>query len=615
MSEQKNEKIKSEDINNKDSAERVNPSILAKEWIEVLRLSVILFQSYAKNHAQKGIQLPSDEIGMMYTFQKFSENLLRHPADMLAEQLKIWWDYYELWNNTFMGIMGFPQKSTNPAFDEKDKRFKSPSWQESFVFNYIKQSYQIIAYRIMRIIAKSRGLSENEQRKVLFFSRLYINAISPSNFVLTNPDVLRETINTCGKNLIRGLQNLLEDLNNSSGTIQTKMSDEKAFSLGENIATTPGKVVFQNRIMQIIQYTASTEKVYKEPLLIIPPWINKFYILDLQAKNSFIKYCVDSGQTVFIISWVNPDENLCELSFEDYLKEGTLTAVDVVCDITKEKKINSIGYCIGGTLQAAMLSIMESKKDTRIASATFFTSLIDFSIAGDLSVFIDENQLSNIENKMKQKGYLDSSDMSTTFSILRDNELIWSFVINNYLLGREPMAFDLLYWNSDSTRMPAKMHAFYLRKMYLENKFKDPKGVNILGTDINISKIKIPVCFISTIEDHIAPWEGTYLGAKLFAGKTNFILGGSGHIAGIINPANSGKYFYLKNDVVKLPDKSQDWLKDAQRYEGSWWNEWKNWIINNSSGEIAKRKIGEGKYKALEDAPGSYVKVRVHPKR
>jgi len=611
-----NSKPKLQPEQNNKQKDYLNSSQLAKDWIEVVRLSGNLFQKFAKNQAKKGLDLPSDELGMMSTFQKFSKSLLSNPDVLLADQIKIWWDYYELWNQTFFGMMGFNTKSKLPGIVENDRRFKSPSWQESFVFNFIKQSYQILAYRFMRIIGNSRGLSEEEQKKLLFYSRLFVNSISPSNFVLTNPDILRATINSSGNNLVKGLQNLLKDLNNSNGLLRIKMTDEKAFELGKNIAKSPGKIVYQNRIMQVIQYSPTTSKVYQEPILIISPWINKYYILDLQEKNSFIKYCVDSGFTVFVTSWVNPDQKLSNLTLDNYLKEGTFTAIDVVTEITQSKQIHTIGYCIGGTLQAAMLSIMATNKDTRVKTATFFTSLIDFSIVGDLGVFIDEAQLDKLEYKMSKKGYLEGTNMATIFNMLRDNELIWSFVINNYLLGKDPMPFDLLYWNSDSTRMPAKMHSFYLRNMYLENKFKDPGGISLLKTPIDVSKIKTPVYFVSTIEDHIAPWQGTYLGAKLLSGETNFILGGSGHIAGIINPPISGKYFYLKNKSQKLTDSPEKWLESADRYEGSWWNEWQQWLANKSSKDkVDARKGGSKKYKVIEDAPGSYVKMRIRPQR
>lgn len=603
----------------KPNAEHLaNPAELAAKWIDVMRLSGELFQNYAHEQAKKGVSLPSDELGMVNTFKKFADNLLKHPAHLFEEQMKAWWDYYELWNNTFMGMMGFGLK---PVVDAQgDGRWKSPSWQESFVFYYIKQSYLILAHRFLRVIADSRGMNEHEQKKLLFFSRSFINALSPSNFVLTNPEVLRVTINSGGQNLVNGLKHLLEDLNAGKGSLQTKMTDEKSFELGVNVASTPGKVVFQNRIMQLIQYAPSTEKVYKKPLLIIPPWINKFYVLDLQPKNSFVKYCVDQGYTTFIISWTNPDESLSDLMFDDYLREGTLKAIEVALAITGEKELNAVSYCLGGTLLSSTLAYMAKKKINTVASATFFTTLIDFSVPGDLGVFIDEAQVKSLEKKMSEHGYLDGGDMASTFNMLRDNDLIWSFIVNNYLMGRDPLPFDLLYWNSDSTRMPAAMHSYYLRNMYMENKLKDPNGLSLLDTPLDMREVKVPSCFVSAIEDHIAPWKGTYLGARLFSGPTRFMLGGSGHIAGIINPAQSGKYFYMVNDsVTKLPDDPEKWMSGADRRDGSWWSEWSKWAqIHNAQDEqdkIPARQPGNQAHKPLEDAPGSYVRVRVRPKR
>jgi polyhydroxyalkanoate synthase len=386
------------------------------------------------------------------------------------------------------------------------------------------------------------------------------------------------------------------------------MTDQEAFEIGKNIAVTPGKVVFQNDLMQLLQYAPTTDKVAKTPLLIIPPWINKFYILDMREKNSFIRWAVSQGHTVFVVSWVNPDEKLRSKSFEDYMFDGPLAALDAVEKATGEKKANVIGYCLGGTLLASTLAYMKAKKIDKVASATFFTTMIDYSEAGELGVFIDETQLTHLEKKMDERGFLEGAEMANTFNMLRANDLIWSFVVNNYLLGKEPFPFDLLYWNSDSTRMPAAMHSFYLRQMYQENKLVEPGGVTLGGVPIDLTTIDLPVYIVSTREDHIAPWKSTYAATQLYKGPTRFVLAGSGHIAGIVNPPEANKYGYWTNSrKAKTPE---TWLKSATQHEGSWWTDWQEWVTKFKGGEAKARQPGDGKLKPIEDAPGSYVKVR-----
>jgi polyhydroxyalkanoate synthase len=408
---------------------------------------------------------------------------------------------------------------------------------------------------------------------------------------------------------VKGLKNLLEDLERGEHKqLCIKMTDLEAFRLGGNVATTKGKIIYQNDLMQLIQYQPFTAEVYQRPLLIIPPWINKFYILDLREENSFIKWAVDRGHTVFVISWVNPDEKLAHKNFEDYLLEGVLAALDAIEKVTDEKEVNAIGYCLGGTLLAAALGYMTAKKDQRIASATFFATLIDFSDPGELGVFVDEQRVDALEKRMEERGYLQGSEMATTFNMLRSNDLIWSFVVNNYLLGKDPFPFDLLYWNSDATHMPAKMHSFYLRNMYIRNLLKQPGGLTLAGVPIDLAKVKTPAYFLSTAEDHIAPWKSTYAGAHLFSGPVKFVLGGSGHIAGVINPPSANKYGYRTS--AKLSPNPNSWLKGAKQNEGSWWADWSKWVAEHSGEKVPARIPGKGKLKALEEAPGSYVKFR-----
>ena len=459
-------------------------------------------------------------------------------------------------------------------------------------------------------VGEIEGMDDKTARKVDFYTRQFVDAMAPSNFIMTNPEVLRATLESGGENLVRGLENLLEDLERGKGRLAIKMTDTEAFELGRNIAVTPGKVVFQNNLLQLIQYTPTTETVYKRPLLIIPPWINKYYILDLREKNSFIRWATAEGFTVFIISWVNPDEKLANKTFEDYMVEGPLAALDAIEKATGEAEVNVIGYCLGGTLLACALAYMATKDDARIKSATFLAAMTEFSEAGELGVFIDEEQLTALEAKMNRRGYLEGAEMANTFNMLRANDLIWSFVVNNYLLGKEPFPFDLLYWNADSTRMPAAMHSFYLRKMYQENLLAQPGGIELKGVPIDLRRIKTPAFLLSTKEDHIAPWKSTYAATQLFSGPTRFVLAASGHIAGVVNPPEGGKYSHWVNS--KNPTSPDDWLAAAKELPGSWWPEWAKWVAKFAGPKVAARVPGDGKLKVIEDAPGSYVKVQKH---
>ncbi|MEK9755231.1 MAG: class I poly(R)-hydroxyalkanoic acid synthase, partial [Rhodospirillaceae bacterium] len=454
------------------------------------------------------------------------------------------------------------------------------------------------------------GMDKKTANKVDFYTRQFIDALSPSNFVMTNPEVLRATLESGGENLVKGLENLLSDLEEGNGQLRIKMTDPNAFKVGKNIATTPGKVVFRNDLMELLQFDPMADQVVKTPLLIVPPWINKYYILDLREKNSFIRWATSQGHTVFVVSWVNPDATLAAKTFDDYMLEGPVAALDAVEKATGEKSVNIIGYCIGGTLLACTLAYLTAKKqDSRINSATFFTTMVDFTEAGELGVFIDDSQLSSLEEKMEERGYLEGSEMATTFNMLRANDLIWSFVINNYLLGKDPFPFDLLYWNSDSTRMPAAMHSFYLRKMYLENKLVQPGGIELAGVKIDLRTIKVPVYIVSTREDHIAPWKSTYAATGLYKGPIRFVLAGSGHIAGVVNPPDKPKYGYWTNEkLAKTPDA---WLEKADAHEGSWWPDWDAWAKERAKGEtVPARKPGDGKLKVLCDAPGEYVMIK-----
>jgi polyhydroxyalkanoate synthase len=586
-----------------------DPAQAAKVFAEVAERSGRILSDFIERHAGgKGIAF-TDEFGIAKAFMDLSAQMLANPWKLAETQMKMFWDQVELLQVSALKMMGHTaQPVTEPA--KGDNRFRDDDWQNHFLFDYFKQSYLIAARHIHDAVSSTEGLSEETSKKVNFFTRQYIDALAPSNFVLTNPQVLRETVNSGGQNLIRGLNNLLEDIERGNGQLRITMTDDKAFKVGVNVATTPGKVVHQTDLMQLIQYQPLTKDVYKRPLLIIPPWINKYYILDLRQKNSFIRWALEQGHTVFVVSWINPDRRHADKSFEDYMFEGSLAALDAVQQATGEKEVNVIGYCLGGTLLGATLAYLAEKKDPRFVSATFFVSLLDFSIPGELGVFIDEQQVQSLERRMNERGYLEGSEMGTTFNMLRANDLIWSFVINNYLLGKEPFPFDLLYWNADSTRMPAKMHSFYLRNMYMKNALKDPGGITLGGVPIDLRKIRIPAYFVSTAEDHIAPWQSTYLGARALSGPVRFVLGGSGHIAGIVNPPSAAKYGYWTNGV--LAETPEAWQAKAQYQEGSWWTDWQAWIDRlNGAQRVPARIPGEGKLKVIEDAPGAYAGIRL----
>jgi polyhydroxyalkanoate synthase len=472
----------------------------------------------------------------------------------------------------------------------------------------MKQSYLLVSRNVQGSVHGARGVDLHTQHQAEFYTRQFLNAFSPTNFAATNPVVLKTTIASRGENLIKGLRNLIEDIERGGGRLSLKMSDLSAFQFGKNIAISPGKVVFQNKLMQLIQYAPSTQTVHRRPLLIVPPWINKFYILDLKPKNSFIKWCTDQGHTVFVISWVNPGAELAGKGFADYLLEGPLEALEAIKRATGEEKANVVGYCIGGTLAASALAYMAATGDRRIVSATLFTTLLDFADVGDISVFLDDAQLQLADEHMNRLGYLEGHHMAEAFNLLRENDLIWFFFVNNYLMGREPSAFDLLYWNSDSTRMPATMHSFYLRNMYYKNVLKDPGGINLANVAIDLRKIEVPVYFLSTREDHIAPWRSTYAGARLVSGPVRFVLGASGHVAGVINPPSANKYGYWTGKM--LPADPESWLNGGKFHQGSWWTDWAGWIADYGGGQVPAREPGSGELAAIEDAPGSYVKVR-----
>lgn len=554
---------------------------------------------------QPDLQIP-DPKAVQGSFLALWQAWAQQPEPLIRAQLAWWQDATQLWQKQMQQWLGQPATATPVT----DKRFKDEAWQSNAVFDFVRQAYLLTADHIQQTVAQTQGLDAHTARKVQFYTRQWVDALSPSNFVTTNPVALKTALESKGETLIKGMEQLIADLQAHPGKLMPQMTDYTAFKPGENVAISPGQVVFENELMQLIQYAPATEQVHQRPLLIIPPWINKFYILDLKPKNSLVKWAVDQGYTVFVISWVNPDASLRHKNFEDYMLEGPLAALDAIEKATGEKKVMAAAYCIGGTLLAATLAYMAAKRDSRIQCASFFTSMTDFSEVGELSVFVDEQQIAEIEAYMAEKGYLEGHQMATVFNMLRENDLIWSFVINNYLLGKEPMPFDLLYWNSDSTRMPAAMHSFYLRNMYLHNRLREPGGITLAGVPIDLRKIKTPAYFISTREDHIAPWASTYAGTQLLSGPVRFVLGGSGHIAGIVNPPSANKYGYSVN--AQLPPTPQEWLAGATQQEGSWWLDWDAWLTEHRGKTVAARQPGDRELTPIEPAPGRYVKVRIN---
>lgn len=575
---------------------------------DIAERSQKLLQDFATRYKADATQ-PADPLGLTHTFMDFTAKLLADPNRLVQAQMELWQQYMTLWQLTAQRMMG--QKVEPLAEPAKgDKRFNDPAWKDEVVFDYLKQSYLLTARWLQGTVKEVQGIDDKTAKKVDFYTRQFIDAVSPSNFALTNPQVVKATVESKGENLLKGLQNLLGDLERGKGKLAIRQTDMDAFKVGKNVATSPGKVVFQNELIQLIQYAPATAEVYAVPLLIVPPWINKFYILDLKPENSFIKWATEQGYTVFVVSWVNPDERLGKLVFEDYMKLGPLAALEAIERATGQRQVSAIGYCIGGTLMAATLAYMAARGDDRIVACTFFTAQVDFAEPGELGVFIDEDQLASIEDMMSKKGYLEGSEMATTFNLLRANDLIWSFVVNNYLMGKDPFPFDLLFWNADATRMPAAMHSYYLRNMYQNNLLSRPGGIVLDNVPIDLRKISIPVYIQAGKEDHIAPARSVYKATQIYSGPVRFMLAGSGHIAGVVNPPRAKKYQHWLNETGKNPPTLAEWQAGATEFPGSWWHDWDKWLSAKSGPKVPARVPGDGGLPALEDAPGSYVQVR-----
>ncbi|WP_303289300.1 alpha/beta hydrolase [Marinobacter sp. SS5-14b] len=544
---------------------------------------------------------------MSDAYRGMAEDLLLHPLRFASAEIDLAKKHLSLARYSLASVTG---KQTKPVAepDPDDRRFLADDWHKHLSFDVLQQAYLINSRAFLDWVENMEGLPGPSRDQMLFYARQLTSALSPSNYPLTNPEVLRITWERKGMNLVDGARNLIEDVRHNPNLFNVAMTDRSAFEVGRNLATTPGKVVYQNELMQLIQYNPNTETVAQRPLLVVPPWINKFYILDLTERNSFIQWLVNQGQTVFVVSWRNPGPAQKDTRWDDYVKLGPLAAIEAVQQATSEQQMNAIGYCIGGTLLGSTMAWLEKKKLTPIVSTTYLTTLLDFSDPGGIGVFINDHSIRGIERAMERKGYLDGRAMAFTFNLLRENDLFWSYWTNNYLKGLKPAAFDLLYWNTDGTNLPFRMHSYYLREMYLHNRLVEPDALTICGETINLAEVQVPSFFLSARQDHIAKWKTTYKGAQVYGGDVRFVLSGSGHIAGVINPPYKEKYGYWTHDGI--PENPDDWFNGAEHHSGSWWPHWKEWVKNHEGPQVPARLPGDGKLEIIEDAPGSYVKMK-----
>ncbi|MDI1351341.1 MAG: class I poly(R)-hydroxyalkanoic acid synthase [bacterium] len=573
-----------------------------KELSELMRAIAEKSLSIIEKLKEKPNQIPAlikEYINLTEQFQLLVNTLLNNPEKVWETQILYWQEAMNLAQTQFnYWLQGKPMPI-------EDRRFSNEEWLNNPFFNILSQQYVLASVHMNSLLEKMSYEDKSAARRLQFFYKQYLDALSPANFIHTNPQIMSETLQSHGKNLLLGLNNLLSDLETDSSRLMIKMTDSDSFKLGENIATTPGKIIFRNEMMELIQYSPQTPQVKSIPILMIPPWINKYYILDLSPQNSLIRWLVAEGITVFIISWVNPDASFAKKTLFDYMHQGPEMAINVIKKQLKIKQVNTLGFCIGGTLLATLLAYNKAHQDHSIHSATFLAAMIDFSDPGDMAVFIDEQQIQQLETEMEEKGYLAGKFMASSFNSLRANDLIWSFFIKNYLQGKNPVPFDILHWNGDSTNMPATMHSQYLRWMYLHNDLIKPGKIILNNTPIDVTQIEVPAFFLSTEKDHIAPWKTTYKGYELMKGPKRFVLGGSGHIAGIINSVQTGKYGYRTNPETSC--NAEEWFNQSQEHQGSWWPEWLLWLNNYSGAPIPAPNLAQLTYKPIIDAPGSYV--------
>ncbi len=586
-----------------------NATKLTEILVDVNRKSIDLIDQFIKKKKMNGAIDQAAAESVSNSFQRLTATLMADPNRLFNHQMTYWQEYWALVQQSAVKFWGQPMRPVIEP-EKGDRRFSNAAWDDNPVFSFIKQSYLLTARAIRDAVDNVRELDEETRRKIAFYTDQYIDAMAPTNFLATNPELIKLTVETRGENLLNGLRNLLDDLDRGPCQLQIRMTDMNAFEVGKDLAVTKGKVVYNNDLMELIQYSPTTDLVFRKPLLFVPPWINKFYILDLKPANSMVKWMVDQGYTVFMISWANPDETLKEKGFDDYMRQGPIDALKQIEQITGQRQVNTIGYCMGGTLLACANAWLAAKDEGgRVASSTYMASLMDFSDPGEIGVFIDEEQISAFETRMNAQGYLDGCAMSNSFSMLRANDLVWNYVINNYLKGASPIAFDILFWNSDSTNMPARMHSYYLRNMYLHNRLPQPGGISLDGVPIDLKRIQSPAYFVSTKQDHIAKWQATYAGARLLCGADRFVLGASGHVAGIVNPPAKNKYGHWVND--DLPDTPEQWWSGSRFIQESWWLDWARWNRKYAGERIPARPVAEPAGTRLENAPGCYVTRRL----
>jgi polyhydroxyalkanoate synthase len=585
-----------------------DPEAFAKNLARLVEEGSRALSAYLKprEEGQLADEVAEQIADAVKTLGQVAEYWLADPQRSIEAQTSLMKSYIEIWSNSVKRLSGEEVAPIVKA-EPKDARFADPDWQANPFFDALKQSYLVTTDWAQRMVREADSLDPHTRHKADFYVKQIANAVSPSNYVMTNPQLIRETFESNGENLVRGATMLAEDIAAGGGSLKIRQTDPTKFEVGKNLATTPGKVIFENELFQLVHYAPTTKDVLAVPLLVVPPWINKFYVLDLAPEKSYIKWALDQGLSVFVISWVNPDAALAAKGFEHYMREGVLTALDQVVRVTDEPKAHLVGYCVGGTLLATTLGWLAAHGYDRVQSATFLATQVDFRHAGDLKVFVDEDQLKQLEKKMEEIGYLDAGMMATAFNMLRSNDLIWPYVVNNYMRGKAPFPFDLLFWNSDSTRLPAANHSFYLRNCYLDNKLS--KGeMEVAGVKIDLKKVTVPVYNLATREDHIAPAVSVFLGSQFFGGPVRFVMAGSGHIAGVVNHPGKQKYQYWTGGEAM--GSLDDWFKNAREHAGSWWPDWIEWVKSQDARTVPARQPGSGKLKAIEDAPGRYVRVR-----
>ena len=551
----------------------------------------------------------------MSAFQAWMQDCAENPTRAYDQQASFWREtaqnYFSAQQNAYSALAN--QSSDDPAPTKEksvnDRRFRSPYWNTNPWLQFLRDQYLTTSAATASVLESIEHLNDQDRQRLEFFSKQIIDMFAPTNFFASNPEAIEKAYESGGLSLLDGFENFVKDVEANKGRHAVTLSDPDAFEVGKNIATTSGKVVYRNRMFELIQYSPTTEEVYEKPLVIIPPWINKFYILDLKPQNSFIKYSVDAGFTVFVVSWVNPDASYSDTGFDDYVHEGAAKAIETVCEITNQEQVNAIGYCIGGTLLATTLAAMAKGNRRMVASATFFTTLLNFENPGEITAFFDDAMLEGLDEEMEQKGFLDAYYMGRAFSYLRANDLVYGPGIKSYLLGEKPPAFDLLYWNGDSTNLPAKMARQYLERLYKNNELMKGR-FSVSNTQLDLADIDIPVTAVATRTDHIAPWVASFSGISEMSGDKQLILADSGHIAGIVNPPNANKYCYWLNDAPFKAEESSQWYDNAEQNDGSWWPVWNSWLGNLSGEKIAAREPGTDEFPVLANAPGDYVKVK-----